>query len=55
LLHRIRAESPVGWVPKLNAYVLTRHADIGVALRDHRLETANWSAARFPDSRLMTV
>jgi cytochrome P450 len=41
LLHRIRAESPVGWVPKLNAFVLTRHADIGAALRDHRLETAN--------------
>jgi cytochrome P450 len=41
LLHRIRSESPIGWMPQLNAFLLTRHADIGVALRDRRLETAN--------------
>jgi cytochrome P450 len=41
LLHRMRAESPVSWIPQLNAFLLTRHADIGAALRDRRLETAN--------------
>ncbi|MBB5802566.1 cytochrome P450 [Saccharothrix ecbatanensis] len=41
LLHRIRAESPVSHVPQLDAYMLTRHADIMAALKDRRLSPAN--------------
>lgn len=41
LLHRIRAESPVSLVPQLDAYLLTRHADIVAALKDRRLSPAN--------------
>jgi cytochrome P450 len=41
LLHRIRAESPVSFIPQLGAYLLTRHADIVAALRDRRLSPAN--------------
>src|SRR3954470_3034101 len=41
LLHRIRAESPISWIPQLDAYLLTRHADIVTALKDRRLDTAN--------------
>jgi cytochrome P450 len=40
-LHRVRAESPLARVPQLDAYLLTRHADINAALRDRRLESAN--------------
>ncbi|WP_034216043.1 cytochrome P450 [Actinoplanes subtropicus] len=42
-LHRIRAESPLAWLPRLDAYLLTRHADVTAALRDKRMETANMS------------
>src|SRR5437763_2867936 len=41
LLRRMRAESPVGWSPQLQAYVLTRHPDIVAALKDRRLATGN--------------
>jgi cytochrome P450 len=41
LLHRIRAESPVSWIPALNAYLVTRHADILAVLKDRRLANAN--------------
>src|SRR5690349_22830646 len=41
LLRRMRSESPVGWSPHLQAYVLTRHVDIVAALKDRRLATAN--------------
>ncbi|MEU7872361.1 cytochrome P450 [Dactylosporangium sp. NPDC049140] len=41
LLHRIRDESPVSWIPQLDAYLLTRHADIVSVLKDRRLDTAN--------------
>ena len=40
-LHRVRAESPLARLPQLDAYLLTRHADINAALRDKRMETAN--------------
>ncbi len=43
LLHRIRAESPLTWVPAMNGYLLTRHADIVATLKDRRLATANMS------------
>ena len=39
LLHRIRQGGPIAWLPRLNAYLLTRHADIVAALKDRRLET----------------
>lgn len=41
LFHRIRAESPVTWVPELNAYLVTRHADIVAGMKDRRLANAN--------------
>jgi cytochrome P450 len=41
LLHRVRAESPVCWVPELGAYLVTRHADVVAALRDQRLISGN--------------
>src|SRR5947207_1972472 len=41
VLRRMRSESPVGWSPHLQAYVLTRHADIVAARKDGRLATAN--------------
>jgi cytochrome P450 len=41
MLRRMRSESPVGWSPQLQAYVLTRHADIVAALKDRRLANAN--------------
>jgi cytochrome P450 len=41
LLRRMRSESPVGWSPQLQAYVLTRHADIVAALKDRRLVSGN--------------
>lgn len=44
-LHRVRAESPLAWLPQLDAYLLTRHADINAALRNRRMETANMSRA----------
>jgi cytochrome P450 len=40
LLHRMRAEDPVHWSSQLNAWVLTRYADIVEALRDPRLTAA---------------
>ncbi|MBM2619813.1 cytochrome P450 [Actinoplanes sp. LDG1-06] len=40
-LHRIRAESPIAWLPGLDAYLLTRYADINAALRNKRMDTAN--------------
>ena len=40
-LHRVRAESPLAWLPQLHAYLLTRHADINAALRDKRMDSAN--------------
>ncbi|ONI86625.1 cytochrome hydroxylase [Saccharothrix sp. ALI-22-I] len=45
LLHRIRAESPVSVIPQLDAYLLTRHADILTALKDRRLSPANMAQA----------
>ncbi|KOX14189.1 cytochrome P450 hydroxylase [Saccharothrix sp. NRRL B-16348] len=41
LLHRIRAESPVSHLPQLDAYLLTRHADIVATLKDRRFSPAN--------------
>jgi cytochrome P450 len=35
-LHRMRAEDPVYWHPLLNAWLLTRHADIQTIARDPR-------------------
>jgi cytochrome P450 len=40
-LHRVRAESPLARLPQLDAYLLTRHADINAALRDKRMDTAD--------------
>nr|WP_221373775.1 cytochrome P450 [Actinoplanes polyasparticus] len=40
-LHRVRAESPIAWLPRLDAYLLTRYADVDAALRNKRLDTAN--------------
>jgi len=40
-LHRVRAESPIAWLPRLDAYLLTRYADVNAALRNKRLDTAN--------------
>jgi cytochrome P450 len=40
-LRRVRAESPLAWLPQLDAYLLTRYADIMAALRDKRMDTAN--------------
>lgn len=36
LLHRMRAEEPVHWHPLLNFWVLTRHDDIQLLMRDPR-------------------
>jgi cytochrome P450 len=44
-LHRIRAESPLSWLPQLDAYLLTRHADVNAALRNSRMESADMSRA----------
>ncbi|BCJ56121.1 cytochrome P450 [Actinoplanes sp. NBRC 14428] len=41
LLHRIRAQEPVAWLPQLGAYLLTRHADVVAVLKDRRLDVAN--------------
>ncbi|GLW33003.1 cytochrome P-450 like protein [Actinoplanes regularis] len=40
-LHRVRAESPLARVAGLDAYLLTRYADVNAALRDKRMDTAN--------------
>ncbi|GAA4598192.1 cytochrome P450 [Actinoplanes octamycinicus] len=40
-LHRVRAESPLAWLPQLDAYLLTRYADVNAALRDKRMDSAN--------------
>jgi cytochrome P450 len=42
-LHRVRAESPLSWLPQLDAYLLTRYADINAALRSSRMESADMS------------
>jgi cytochrome P450 len=44
-LHRVRAESPVAWLPQFGGYLLTRHADVMTALRDSRMDTANMTRA----------
>ncbi|HEX6340184.1 cytochrome P450 [Umezawaea sp.] len=41
MLRGIRAESPVSWMPDLNSYLLTRHADIVAALREPRFISGN--------------
>lgn len=41
LLRRIRAESPVSWISDLDAYLITRHADVTEALKDRRYTAAN--------------
>ncbi|MET0418566.1 MAG: cytochrome P450 [Actinoplanes sp.] len=40
-LHEVRAESPLSWLPQLDAYMLTRYADVSAALRNKRLDSAN--------------
>jgi cytochrome P450 len=40
-LARVRAESPLARLPQLDAYLLTRYADVMAALRDKRMDTAN--------------
>ncbi|MGW4946486.1 cytochrome P450 [Actinoplanes sp. NPDC004185] len=40
-LHRVRAESPLARLPQLDAYLLTRYADVNAALRDKRMDSAN--------------
>lgn len=40
-LHRLRAKTPIAWVPVLDAGLLTRHADIVGVLKDHRMAPAN--------------
>jgi cytochrome P450 len=42
-LHRVRAESPLSWLPQLDAYLLTRHADVNAALRNRQMESADMS------------
>ncbi|GIE84621.1 cytochrome P450 [Actinoplanes regularis] len=44
-LHRVRAESPLARVAGLDAYLLTRYADVNAALRDKRMDTANMARA----------
>ena len=44
-LHRVRAESPLAFLPQLDAYLLTGYSDVSAALRDRRMETANMSRA----------
>jgi cytochrome P450 len=44
-LHRVRAESPLAWLPQLDAYLLTRYADVNAALRDKRMDSANMARA----------
>ncbi|QFZ20089.1 cytochrome P450 [Saccharothrix syringae] len=41
LLRRISAEAPISAVPQLDAYLLTRHADIVAALKDRTMVPAN--------------
>ena len=40
-LRRVRDESPLARLPQLDAYLLTRYADVNAALRDKRMDTAN--------------
>ncbi|MFC7529180.1 cytochrome P450 [Actinoplanes sp. GCM10030250] len=40
-LHRVRAESPLARLPQLDAYMLTRYADVKAALRDRRMDSSN--------------
>ncbi len=42
--HQLRSEDPVRWNPGINAWVLTRYADINAALRDDRLSAERISA-----------
>jgi cytochrome P450 len=41
LLRRIDAETPVSYIPQLDAHLITRHADVLAALKDRRMTTAN--------------
>ena len=36
LYHRLRAEEPVHWHERLGGWLLTRHADVQLVLRDPR-------------------
>jgi cytochrome P450 len=40
-LRRARSESPLAWLPQLDAYLLTRYADVDAALRSKRMDSAN--------------
>ncbi|WP_204249137.1 cytochrome P450 [Nocardia arizonensis] len=40
-LRRLREQSPIAWVPELNAALLTRHGDIVGVLKDRRMGPAN--------------
>ena len=42
--HQLRSENPVRWNPGINAWVLTRYADINAALRDDRLSAERIAA-----------
>ncbi|GGN64724.1 cytochrome P450 [Actinoplanes lobatus] len=44
-LRRIQTESPLAWLPPLDAYLLTRYADVNAALRDKRMDSANMARA----------
>ncbi|HEY0001023.1 MAG TPA: cytochrome P450 [Actinoplanes sp.] len=44
-LHRVRADSPLAWLPQLDAYLLTRYADVNAALRNRRMDSANMARA----------
>jgi cytochrome P450 len=41
ILRRISAESPVSWLPEVDAYLITRHADIARTLKDPEFTVAN--------------
>ncbi|WP_199439822.1 cytochrome P450 [Umezawaea beigongshangensis] len=41
LLRRISAETPVSYIPQLDAHLITRYADVLSALKDRRMSTAN--------------
>lgn len=57
LLHRMRAADPVHWSGQLNAWVLTRYADIVQALKDPRLTAARMVGQldRLPDEQRRQV
>ncbi|QRN95544.1 cytochrome P450 [Archangium violaceum] len=41
LMHRIRAENPLAWIPQMHSWLLTRHADILAVLKDRRFAPSN--------------